>query len=187
MSFWATSDGSAVKTQGEMQLSEDIKPIPNNTQLLALIDEAKWDDYDGAGYISLRWSIASGEYANRKVFQKLWVNGGKQNDKNPQATMDKAKRMLAAIDMNAGGKLMQSQSMPSDQELAIALMNKPMMIQVKVWSMPDNATGETKTGNWINAVAPRSKQQAQQPQQTQAPQQAVVPVPNNSFDDDVGF
>ena len=34
---------------------------------------------------------------------------GTSKDKDPKATADKAKRMLAAIDANAGGKLMQVQ------------------------------------------------------------------------------
>ena len=44
------------------------------------------------------------EFAKRVIFQKVKVFGTSR-DKDPQATADKAKRMLAAVDQNAGGKL----------------------------------------------------------------------------------
>ena len=132
----------------------DIKPIPNNTALIAAIEEAKWDSYEGDNYISLKWRVMRpAEYANRVLFQKLKVFSPKQGDK--------AKQMLMAIDANCGGKLARLKDAPEDHDLMTALIGKPMAAKVQVWEIND------KSGNWISAVAP-TKQQAPQAQ-TQAP------------------
>jgi len=95
------------------------------------------------------------------VFQKLHVEDPKKSDK--------AKRMLAAVDANCGGKLAAAGVQPDDQALTAALTNKPMVICVKVWDMNGNK------GNWICAVSAR-KQQAE-----------PVVTQTHSIDDEVPF
>ena len=60
---------------------------------------------------------------------------------------DKALTMLAAIDFNAGGKLMAKDGKPSDADLMMNLTNKPMVLRVRVWDM------DGKKGNWVQMVA----------------------------------
>jgi len=166
MSFWDLGDGSSAATDGakeyEIPGGGDMTPIPGGSSVLALIDEAKWDERNEAEYINLRWSImAPDEYKNRKVFQKLWVTDDDPNAKDAEKAAkkrDKAKRMLAAIDANAGGKLSKTGEMPTDDSMTMALTNKPMIISLQVWSMPDREQpGEKIEGNWVSAVAPKSK------------------------------
>ena len=164
MSFWDLSDGgTAAETGTEYeQPSGNLDPIPDGSSVLAMIDEAKWDEKEGADYISLRWSVLSpDEYKNRKVFQKLWVTDDDPNAKDANAASkkrDKARRMLAAIDANAGGKLTRKDGIPTDDTLTSCLTNKPMIIKCMEWSMPDREKhGEFIRGNWIAAVAPKSK------------------------------
>lgn len=165
MSFWNLSDNSNA-TQNVTGAFEtgggDMEPIPANTQLNAMVEEASWDEYQGNRHIKIKWRILDGEYAKRVIFQKIHVFGN-PTAKDVQANADKAKRMLAAIDANAGGQLMQVQNEPSDIDLARCLANKMMTILVQVWSM-ETETGEKKSGNWVSAVAPRGQAQAQQPQ-----------------------
>ena len=73
MSFWNLSDSSEkLETTGSFEAGGSIEPIPANTQVKAAPDEAKWDDYEGREYISLRWTIlAPTEYKGRKIFQKI--------------------------------------------------------------------------------------------------------------------
>jgi hypothetical protein len=163
MSFWNLSDGgSAADTGADYEIpGGNLDPIPDGSSVLAMIDEAKWDDKDGADYISLRWSVLSpDEYKNRKVFQKLWVTdddpSAKDEDKAAKKR-DKARRMLAAIDANAGGKLTKKEGIPTDETLTVCLTNKPMIIRVAVWAIKDRETGDTISGNWVQAVAPKSK------------------------------
>ena len=164
MSFWDLSDGgTAAETGTEYeQPSGNLEPIPDGSSVLAMIDEAKWDEKDGADYISLRWSVLSpDEHKNRKVFQKLWVTDDDPNAKDASAAAkkrDKARRMLAAIDANAGGKLTKKGGVPTDETLTVCLTNKPMIIKCMLWEMPDRERhGEFIRGNWIAAVAPKSK------------------------------
>ena len=161
--FWNLSDGGNAKDTGtEYEIPfGNMDPIPDDSSVLAMIDEAKWADKDDAQYVSLRWSVISpDEFKNRKVLQKLWVTDddpmAKDSDKAAKKR-DKARRMLAVIDANAGGKLVKLDGMPNDDDLTANLANKPMVIKVKIWSMPDrDQPGEVISGKWICAVAPKT-------------------------------
>lgn len=162
MGFWNLSDGEdAAKTGAEYEIpGGNMDPIPAGSSVLAMIDEAKWDhtQNDAEEYISLRWTVlAPEEYKNRKVFQKLWVTDHDPNAKDTAkaiAKTDKARKMLAAIDANAGGKLTAKDAKPSSDDLAMALMDKPMVITLGVWE--SNQPGGNG-GNWVMAVAPKNK------------------------------
>ena len=161
MSFWNTSDGESVTAEKEYEApSGDLTPIPDNTDVMAYIDEAKWDDRDGAEYITLRWRVAKPEaYKNRVIFQKLWALGNNPMAKDAEKAKkqgDTAKRMLAAIDANAGGELMAINGKPSAEDLQRCLSQKMMVIKLKVWEMTGNQ-GDKMTGNWICAVSPKTK------------------------------
>ena len=164
MSFWQKQDGSAVETSTTFESGGgEITPIPNNTALIAAIEEAKWADYQGESYINLKWRVMRpSEFANRVIFQKLKVFSDKQGDK--------AKQMLAAIDANCGGKLAKLRDTPQDEDLMMSLIGKPVAIKVQVWDI------NGKTGNWISAVAP-AKQQAPQAQQQPTPRQPAPIAP----------
>lgn len=143
MSFWNLSDNTEIKNTGTFESGGgDFEPIPAGTQLKACIDDAAWDDYEGDQFINITWTVLDGEFENRKVFQKIRV---RENDSKKR---DKALRMLAAIDANAGGKLMASGQEPDDNALQMALINKPMVIKVDIWEMND------RKGNWVQKVAP---------------------------------
>ena len=161
MSFWNLSDGEDIKqsTTGEFdQGGGRLEVIPDNTSVLGAIEEAKWDrTLDQDRFISLRWTVlAPEEFKNRKIFQKLWVLDDEPRAKDPAKKRDKAKRMLAAIDMNAGGKLLAKGEMPTDESLTACLTNKQMVIKVMVWEMPDRERGGMAQGNWVGAVSPKS-------------------------------
>jgi len=138
MSIWDNIGDDQISDSFDMGGGE-IAPIPSNTNVAAIIDEAKWDSRDGVDYISLRWSVlAPADYKNRKVWQKLQVRDEKKAQKHA--------RMLAHIDHIAGAKLMERDVDPTDQDLQ-ALCNRPMQIKVMVWEIDD------KKGNWVCAVS----------------------------------
>ena len=187
MSFWTKSTGTTVTketTTGSFESQTDLAPIPDKTLVTAAITEAKWAMFDkdspdgktrsGERYISLRWDVINGEYAKRVVFQKLKVDSA--NDK----TRDNAIDMLAAIDVNAGGKLMTSGQEPTDQSMMQCLASKPMVLRLRVWETED----KTKSGNWIDAVSSAKRK----PQQSAPVQQAAIPAePPIDIDDDIPF
>jgi hypothetical protein len=160
MSFWNLSDGEDISTTGKSFESGGYELIPHGTSAVAFVDEAKWaEDREGNKHISLRWCIAApADLNNRKVFQKLWVADDKPMATDAAKTRDKAKRMLAAIDANAGGKLFASGKEPTDDSLSMCLSNKPMSIKINVWEMPkdrNDPKGEKISGNVIVAVGPK--------------------------------
>lgn len=184
--FWSTSKGEDLhNTNGEFESGGgDFEPIPNGTQCLAAIDEAKWDHTrTGEEFISLRWSVLQPEeYSNRKVFQKLFVSDDDPRAKDPEAKRDKALLMLAAIDKNAGGKLLASGEKPDGTRLSSCLTRKPMVIKIAVWKMKAD-DGTENSGNWISAVAPRERGA---PQAMTKPQ-AKAPARRPAADEEVPF
>jgi hypothetical protein len=180
MSFWNTSTNeNLTNTDGNYESAgADLEPIPKDTGLLSAVEEAKWDDYENDDYISLKWRVLKGEYQNRVIFQKLYVNGDSKA-KDSMAKADKAKRMLAAIDANAGGKLLKLTGAPEDTDLMSALVGKMMAIKVQVWAIKQD-DGSTKKGNWISAVAPKGA--------GSAPVKAAAPAkPDYDDDDEIPF
>lgn len=160
MSFWKLSEGSLDKTATTFEAGGGAEPIPDNTNLKACIDEVLWENWQGESHIKARWTVLDGDYKGRKVFQKIRVE-----DQDPKKR-DKAIRMLAAIDANAGGKLLAYDGMPDDELLQQALCNKPMIIKVQVWEI------NGKSGNWVSMVAGL---------------QPKTPKPSADFDEDIPF
>ena len=150
MSFFNNIEVSTTFTS-----QEDIKPIPDNTNAKAIIDDIAWAEWEGDQYINARWEIIDGEYKNRKIFQKIKVK-----DVDPKKR-EKAIKMLGAIDANCGGALMKANAEPDDFDLATNLVNKPMLIKIKTWEI------NGKSGNWVCAVAP-AKQPVQQAESVSA-------------------
>jgi len=135
---------AAEDTTGEVVLGGS-EPIPKGTQLLALIEGAAWNSYEGVNTIQITWAVlAPDTYKGRKVFQKVKVE---------ETDPDKLKRqmtMLKAISINAGGELLKVEGKPQDIDLARCLVGKQMLIKVEVWEMNGNS------GNWVCAVSPKA-------------------------------
>lgn len=173
MGFWNLSDGKAVESKSEFELGGGFEVIPDGSRVLAAVEECKDDQWEGERFFNLKWRILEGEYKNRIIFQKLKVFSSKEKQR------DNAITMLAAIDANAGGKLMASGKEPTDFAIASALANRPMILLLRVWESED----KQKTGNYVAGVFSR--------QQTKAAPAPKQPSPSNEppmdFDSDVPF
>ena len=179
--FWGLSDGddAATSTDGSFDAGGgNLGVIPADTSVLGAIDEAKWaQDGSGNRFISLRWTILQPEaYANRNLFQKLWVTDADPRAKNDKvnAKRDKAKKMLAAIDLNAGGKLLAKPVMPTDEAMTLHLTNKPMIVKVMVWEMKDSMTGDMNRGNWVGAVSSKQTGKISSPEEVERNEAAMA-------------
>ena len=168
MAFWDLSDGGAATDNDSKEFDGgggNFDPIPDGSSVLAIAEAAEWAntqaDKSGAEHVKVTWSILSpDEYQNRKIFHKIWVTDFDPSVKDSDKALkkrDKARKMLAAIDANAGGKLGAKTGKPTGEELALCLCNKPMIITLRVWEVEDRQTGGTISGNWVSAVAPKSK------------------------------
>lgn len=181
MSFWQTSDGNNAAQQaqtdgGKFEMGGgDLAPIPEDSNVLAIAEEAKNSEYQGNTYINVKWRISKpAEYANRVIFQKIQIFD--------PAKADKAKKMLAAIASNAGGGLFsameqRNESAPSDISLA-QLCNRPMVLKLGVWELDD----KSKSGNWVQAVAP-AKAGTAAPVAPVSPPPPTKAPPASSFED----
>lgn len=187
MSFFKLSDGTdALATGNTFEMGGgDLEPIPKNTDVLAVCDKAEWGQVQDTGedYISLRWEVlAPAVYVGRKVFQKLRV------ESPDSKKSDKARRMLAAVDANAGGKLAKANVEPSNDSLIAALSNKPMVLKLGVWESED----KTAKGNWVMAVSPRKSGGAAPAAATKPAAPVAAPSPTAAslaadYDADIGF
>ena len=186
-SFWSTSDGETIQGESSFETpSGNTDPIPDNSSVLARITSAQWKsprDEPLIKYVELEWTIQEpADYVNRKVWHKLWVDDldpsvlSKQDgQKKAERKRDNARRMLAAIDANAGGKLAKKNSKPTDEELALALTNRPMIIKLRTWD--DQQTGKP-AGNWVVAVSSAK---------TGRVEITAAPVKSNAVDEDPDF
>lgn len=178
MSFFTTSTGenAASNATGEFNAGGgmDFSPIPKDTRVLAMCDEAKISEYQDSRYINLKWTIAQpAEHKGRVVFQKIRVW------ETDTAKRDKALRMLAAIDANAGGKLAASGAEPTDLALQTSLTAKPMVLMLDVWDM------NGKTGNWVREVSKHTaKQGTAATPKPAAPKPAQKPAAAMDIDDE---
>jgi len=153
-----------------------IEPIPAGTQVLAFIEETTWvepKDITDNSYISIVWVVTQPEqHKEKKIRQKIQVNS------NNVKKSDKARRMFAAIDANAGGKLIKLKSDPTDVDFAKHLVNKLMVVMIQIWKGKDKETGDIISGNWISAISPKSSELKAPP---------VNEKSSDDFDDDIGF
>lgn len=166
MSFWTTTEGEGIQATGEYEApSGSFDVFPDKTDLMAYLDEIKWaegkPEYGGGRYINYRICVTAPEcYKNRKAYFKLWVdaenpNPNKDGDK-AQKQVDKDKRMLAAMAVNAGGGLLSINGEPTDDDLAMELTQRPMVFKLGMWEM-DGDNGEMRSGNYVMAVSPATK------------------------------
>lgn len=190
MSFWNLGDDTDVSKESTKEFDGgggNMEPIPEGSSVLAMPDDAKWaEDRDGNEYLSIRWTVLKPEvFLNRKVFQKLWVTDDDPRAKDPDKKRDKAKRMLAAIDANAGGKLGKKASKPTDDDLAIALVSKQMVLRLGLWEMQgDNGA---MSGNWVQAISGKDKPVAAAETKRTAPAKPAQTRFADVEDDDVPF
>lgn len=198
--FWdlSTGESAATSTETEFEIATgNLEPIPDGSTVLAMIDEAKWDQRGHEEYLSLRWTVVRpDQFRNRKVFQKLWITDADPYAASPEKAAkkkDKALRMLAAIDANCGGRLTAKAGRPTDEMLTAALTNKLMAIKVLEWEMVGDK-GDTMKGNWVAAVAPKSTplhvpetRAASRPAAAQKPAAQRLPPASSIEDDEIPF
>jgi hypothetical protein len=152
MGFFDDLEGMEKAKLGEFAGTE-IELIPKGTQLLAYIEDASIETFNGEKFIELKWRVNKpAEYANRMIFQKLRIWDADQKKRN------RAMLMLAAIDANSGGVIASQAREPDDALLSRALLNKPMIVKVEIWDI------DGKSGNWICAIAAKPKGEVVAPQ-----------------------
>lgn len=193
MSFWTTTEGEGIEATGEFEApSGSFDVFPDKTDLMAYIDEIKWQEgkpeYGGGRYINYRICVTAPEvYKNRKAYFKLWVdpsqpNPNKDGDK-AQKQIDKDKRLLAAMAVNAGGGLLAVNGEPTDDDLARELTQKPMVLKMGMWEM-EGDNGEKRSGNYVMAISPAAKGVSETPPTATLKPKPAPQVSSGGYADD---
>lgn len=151
--WWELEDDEEV-TGSYSSGGGDFDPIPNNTRALAEVNSVMWAERGGERYVNIQWEVVKpAAYANRRVFQKIYVVNGKPGAKNPKDAQKKARDMWRNIDHNAGGKLVRLGREPNDDDMTLALQGKQMIIDIMLWEIDGNK------GNWVGAVHPKGSKE----------------------------
>lgn len=116
-------------------------PIPEGTECLSTIIEAKWDSFNGSDHqhINLKLQVVDGEYKNRTFYQSLYVDGADPSGQYYDASKDekkksKARAMMAAVDKNAGGNIFALRRRPTNDELQKYLIAATMIYTLGVYN-----------------------------------------------------
>lgn len=163
--IWGLSDGGNAADTGteyEVPGGGNMEPLPEGSKVLAMVEDAEWkEDADHNEYLNLKWSVVRPDEArNRKIFQKLWIKDHdprERDDAKAEKKRDRARRLFAAIDANAGGKLAKKGGIPDADTIMVALANKLMVLRLGLWEMEDRKNpGQVMSGNWVQAVGPKT-------------------------------
>ena len=113
--------------------------IPGGTKAVAMIEEVKWDEYQGDRKVKVRWKLASGSFAKRVVFQSIKIF-----DKDENKSF-RAANVLRRLFMLTGAPIPDAE--PTDADFA-QMVGKMAGISIEIWEM------DGKEGNWISEIQP---------------------------------
>jgi len=184
MSFFTLSDGTELEAINSFE-NGGIQPIiPEGTQLLCNIVNVEWAEADQRNeehvVISL-YVVQAGQYKNFQVDHKLHVKD--LSDKK----RDKAIQMLMAYDTNCKSFLQKADKAGKELDDSIlkkGLVGGEVVATFAVWES-EGTDGKTRSGNWVRAIGPVSKQTQKQNQEIQ--QKANKVAEEMDFDDDIPF
>lgn len=138
MSWWTTSTGESAVSNETNFVDENKgfgEPIPEGSYVLAMIDKAQWKnarDSDSQS-VNVQWTVLKPEqFANRKVWQNLWIRdaepflAAKGETQKAAERRDRDLKKLSVIDNNARKKLRECPDYPDDT--ALATLNNAMMV-----------------------------------------------------------
>lgn len=142
----------------------DFELLPEGTRVLFEVEQAEIRQYEDIDNISLRWSVLQPElYKNRKIFQNVYVFA---DDKEKRM---KARKMLAAIDVNADNRLTKyaekkkiSLNEFTTEDLTICLVGQSMT----------GTIGKYKDKNIVRGISPANSAKIKEPTKT-APKKEI--------------
>jgi len=191
MAWWDLSDGtSAVENAATYEdKGNNFEPLPSGSLVLAEVHSAGWKtDQDGRNRrVAIRYSILEpAQYAKRQVSQPLWVtddNPNKQGDAI-QKKRDMDKQRFGKLDACCGARLSRLTAEPTDDQIALALVSKIVMLELDTIEGTDGKPGI----NWVRNVYLKGAKAVHIPggAVTAKATPKTTPAANNSFSDDLG-
>lgn len=216
MSFWDLV--SEVKAEGKTsaEINVGFGVVPDGSKVLAQAKSLKWAKFyeSDSELLEVVWEVLEPEQLRgiktqvKHKIKDLDPNVLKKGEKEADTARNNAFRLFAAMDANSGGRIVnymnEKKDWPSEDKIAVALIDKPMIVGFKEW-LQENGN----RGNYIYHVAPKgsealvvgdsSKVKAMKGSGTPAAvatsgggwgspaQQATASRPNIDLDDDIPF
>ena len=119
--FFKTKSGNAINANDEYK-GGSLDPMPDNTECQAYITEIEWKEPPEKALmqdecIGIEWTISSGEFKNRRLFQNLRIRS------EDEKLHDKGMAILATLYCIAGKDITKITREPGDTELNKILQN----------------------------------------------------------------
>ena len=139
-------DGKKVDGSEENSSVPVSSIVPGGTKAVAVIEEVKWDEYEGNRKVKVRWKLASGGFAKRVIFQniEIFAKDRKTGERDEKKAF-RAANVLRRMFMLTGAPIPDSE--PTDADFA-QMVGKMAGISIEIWEM------DNKSGNWISEIQP---------------------------------
>lgn len=149
MSFFDqfAQDGKKVDGSKENTVVQTSNTIPGGTKAKAIIEEMKWDEYEGHRKVKVRWKLADTSFKGKVTFQNIELFAVDFNTKQPDPKKAfRAANVLKRLFMLTGVPIPDVE--PTDADFA-QMVGKMAGIGIELW---ENDQG--KNGNWISEIQP---------------------------------
>lgn len=203
MSSWWQVDGEDLRNtdaKSDLPSGGGFEPLPDKTKVLAIVDSAGIGEKGGNRYAEATFSVLKPDgYANRKLFAKYWIFDDNPNcysqydsDEEKRAKIKKKRdndmRRFVKLDAACGGKLAKSGKIPGNDEIALALTGKQVIVQVMLFTPKQGATDSngnpSEPFNWYADYWPKGTKEISE---AVAPKPKPVQSSGGGFaDDDLG-
>ncbi len=139
-------EGKAVDGSEENTTVQTSSIVPGGTKAVSVLEEIKWDEYEGHRKIKVRWKLAAGEFTGRVVFQNLDLFAKKYGTQEPDENKAfRAANTLKRLFMLTGAPIPDAE--PTDADFA-QMVGKMAGIAIEVWAM------NGREGNWVSEIQP---------------------------------
>ena len=140
-------EGKTVDGSEENTTVQTSSIVPGGTKAVAMLEEVKWDEYEGHRKVKARWKLASGGFTGRVIFQNIElyaVDRNNNNEPDPKKSF-RAANVLRRLFMLTGASIPDHE--PTDADFA-QMVGKMAGISIELWEM------NGKSGNWVSEIQP---------------------------------
>lgn len=139
-------EGKKVDGSEENTVVQTSSTVPGGTKAVSIIEEVRWDEYEGHRKVKVRWKLVAGGFANRVIFQNIDLFAVKYGTQEPdEKKAFRAANVLKRLFMLTGAPIPDAE--PTDADFA-QMVGKMAGISIELWEM------DGKSGNWVSEIQP---------------------------------
>lgn len=139
-------EGKKVDGSEENTTVHTSSTLPGGTRAVSVIEEMKWDEYEGVRKIKVRWKLADTDLKGRTTFQNLELYARDRKTGEPDKKKAfRAANVLRRLFMLTGVPVPDAE--PTDADFA-QMVGKMAGIAIELWE------NDGKSGNWVSEIQP---------------------------------